>query len=99
MTTPFHDDTGFVRWLEALKPRDELIVRLALRDRIRDPATGRAWAARIKVLEDAMTVAEYEEVLANVTRVAGELERTLELDSVPTQMATPRAKTKKPRRR
>jgi len=38
--TAFHDDPKFTRLLAALTPRHELIVRLALRDRIRDPATG-----------------------------------------------------------
>jgi len=46
-------------------------------DPLRDPATGLAWAARIKMLEDAMTPAEYEEALANVGRVARELNRTI----------------------
>ena len=73
----FYDDPEFTNWLAKRKPRDELIVRLALRDRIRDPATGLAWAARIKMLEDAMTPAEYEEALANVGRVARELARTM----------------------
>ena len=75
--TAFHDDPKFARWLADLQPRDELIVILALRDRTRDPATGLAWAARIKMLEDAMTPAEYEEALANVSRVARELDRTI----------------------
>jgi len=76
--TAFYDDPKFTRWLAALTPRDELIVMLALRDRIRDdPGVGRQWAARIKALEDRMTPDEYEEALANVSRVARELDRTI----------------------
>jgi hypothetical protein len=74
--TAFHDDPKFTRWLAALTLHDELIVMLALRDRIRDPGVGPQWSPRIKAIENRMTPDEYEEALANVERVARELDRT-----------------------
>ncbi len=48
---PFYSHTKFTRWLKRLKPRDELVTRMALRDDIRDPGVSLKWEGRIKALE------------------------------------------------
>jgi hypothetical protein len=58
--TEFYEDPKFMAWLAGRKPRDELIVRMALRDHIRDPSTGQEWEARIDALLDELKPDEVE---------------------------------------
>lgn len=48
---PFYSRSMFTRWLKRLKPRDELVTRMALRHDIREPGVSLKWEARTKALE------------------------------------------------
>lgn len=49
--TAFYEDAEFVDSLISQPPRDELILRMALRDEISDPVAIEVWEARIAELE------------------------------------------------
>jgi hypothetical protein len=78
----FHVDPKFMRWLRSLEPRQELIVRTSLRDRIRDPATARAWAHRVAALEADLihTEADIVALLADVRGAEEALARAMPVD-------------------
>ncbi len=67
---PFYSDSKFQRWLKRLKPRDELVARMALRHDIRDPGVSLKWEARIKTLERELVKTEDDwiNLLRNVGR-------------------------------
>jgi hypothetical protein len=59
---------AFVSWLADQPPRDELIMRLAIRDKISDPLLSLQWGARIAALEDIIrpTPDEWEDIFHDV---------------------------------
>jgi len=73
----FYNNPHFVRWLARQKPRNELIVRIALRRNIVDPAASHAWNARIGELEADLirSVDNMAELLIDVGRVRDKIER------------------------
>ena len=75
--TTFHDNPQFSRWLASLKPRDELIARLALKDDIGDAAALLAWEARVDALIDKLKPDDVEltEILAAADRAYLDLSR------------------------
>lgn len=74
--TAFHDDPQFVRWLASLTPRDELIVRLALKDDVADAASVE-WETKIDALIGKLQPDDVEltEILASAERAYPELLR------------------------
>jgi hypothetical protein len=62
-------DPRFRRWLAGLEPRQELIVRMAMRRDLRDPAEALRWSARIDELRDQLKLdaAGLAELLRAVT--------------------------------
>lgn len=72
----FYADPKFIAWLAGRAPRDELIVRMALREHIQDPTTALEWEARIDALLDELKPDEIE--LTELLRAASRAEREIE---------------------
>ncbi len=78
----FFSDPKFQRWLKRLKPRDELVTRMALRHDIRDPGVSLKWEARIKALERELIKNEDDmaELLRAVVRARKEIKPLASFD-------------------
>ncbi len=71
----FYASPKFRRWLRSFEPREELVVRMALRDDVREPGASRAWAARIAALQADLirTADDWAELLPAVERAKREI--------------------------
>jgi hypothetical protein len=78
----FYSDPKFLQWLKRLKPRDELVARLALRHDIRDPGVSLKWEGRIKKLERELIKKEDDvaDLLRAVARHGRRLSRDVQFD-------------------
>ncbi len=77
MDDHFYTDPKFMKWLASLAPRNELVVRMALKDEIRNPAASKRWNERMLELQHELieTVDDMAELLRDVERAAEEIKR------------------------
>lgn len=72
---PFYVSPKFTRWLASLKPYDELVVRMALDEQIREPGINREWEKRIAELQLKLIKSpdDWAELLPAVQRAKAEI--------------------------
>lgn len=78
----FYSDPKFITWLTSLKPRNELIARIALKEDVRDPEIEREWDIRVDALIDSLKpdAVELAEILGAAQRAQLGLERAKTTD-------------------
>ncbi len=77
-THHFYSDPKFLRRLKRLKPRDELVARMALWHDIRDPGVSLKWEARIAALNSELNISTVDaiaDLLRDVEQARREIER------------------------